>query len=349
MLNFKERRTTTPTVKVLPSIIPSILISSTALSKMSVFVDECSDEIGWLGTAYKNEEHNFININDVFLFDQEVHATTTEITPEGLSDFATELLEQPDGIDIWNNMKIWGHSHVRMAVSPSGQDDSQMATFSESGHDWFLRLIANKNGEMKIDLYDYKTGVIYLDMPWVEFGDDEDLVLRNQIAQLEAQLEAQRAARIGGIELEIKEEMKVKVRKKSTVVKGFTQSNWQANRQQSLTTQTISNPTKNGGKEQEDSKSTTKKKESERGTSRFGKRGYNDDHYTMDDEILEDFTEADLEYFSQAATLADLEEVLSSEYGYYGYFTLSDLERIYRVALKVEARNYNNQFQGGRY
>ena len=67
------------------------------------------DEVGWLGTVYYNSEHNYYFVSDVFLFDQEVHGTTTEITPEGLADFATELLQREDGMEIWNNMKLWGH------------------------------------------------------------------------------------------------------------------------------------------------------------------------------------------------------------------------------------------------
>src|SRR5690606_11009605 len=108
--------------------------------KMFIYVDECNDEIGWLGTAkiMEGNEHNIVFIDDVFLFDQEVHATTTEITPEGLTEFANELIEMGDkGIEIWNNIKVWGHSHVNLGVSPSGQDDKQMKTFRDGGHDWF--------------------------------------------------------------------------------------------------------------------------------------------------------------------------------------------------------------------
>ena len=205
--------TTKPTVQVLDKCIPAIYINPDALVKMQLFVDGCDDEIGWLGTAYKNKD--YILIDDVFLFDQDVHSTTTEITPEGLSNFAEELLKQSDGVEVWNNMKVWGHSHVRMSVSPSGQDNSQMETFSENGHDWFIRIIANKNGAMRVDLYEYTLGIIYNDLTWYEALSAEERKILRQIDELETQLDNLRKDRKKKFEEEIKKDIVKKVKKKS--------------------------------------------------------------------------------------------------------------------------------------
>lgn len=102
-------------VEVIKECIPNVYIDTVTLAKMKIFIDECNDEIGWLGTAYK--VGNDIVINDVLLFKQEVHSTTTEITPEGLSEFGEEILSQEDGVDLWNSIKVWGHSHANMSVS----------------------------------------------------------------------------------------------------------------------------------------------------------------------------------------------------------------------------------------
>ena len=120
---------------------------------MKYYVQLSNKEIGWLGEAYKNEQSNYIYIKDVMLFKQEVHMTTCEITPEGLSDFAEELLQLKNGMDIWNNLTVWGHSHVNMGVSPSSQDHDQMKVFKDGGHKWFLRIIANKSGELETTLF----------------------------------------------------------------------------------------------------------------------------------------------------------------------------------------------------
>lgn len=208
---FKEN-TSKPTVKILEICAPEVLINPNALVKMQLYVDGCTDEIGWLGTARRND--NIYIIDDVFLFEQEVHGATTEINPEGLSKFAEELLQKPEGMDIWNNMKVWGHSHVNMSTSPSGQDDKQMETFSQNGHDWFIRIIANKNGSLRIDLYDYKLGLIYNELPWEEACSPDELTIIQQINQLESTLDGLRKQRTVQFKDPIKKEIDNKVKKK---------------------------------------------------------------------------------------------------------------------------------------
>jgi predicted small metal-binding protein len=232
-MNFKERAKATTTVKVRDSHIPTVHINESALNKMFIFTDEVEDEVGWLGTAYRDD--NLFVINDVFLFDQQVHGATTEITASGLADFAGELLTKPDGVEIWNNMKIWGHSHVNMGISPSGQDNKQMEEFSEIGHDFFIRLICNKKGELGVDVYDYTNGMEFHNAPWLivhDVAQDEGKLLLEQqleamyqqIDVLEAELTAQEKAQMDSIREPIKEEIKVKVRQFATNVVSYVPS-----------------------------------------------------------------------------------------------------------------------------
>lgn len=123
-----------------------------ARQKMEIYCDLSEGEIGWLAFVEKFDKQGFL-ITDCALLKQEVHSATTEITPEGLLDF-------------WNNtpaerqqhIKLWGHSHVNMAVSPSSQDNEQMEYFKD-GNPWFIRLITNKKREYHIDIYDYENGI----------------------------------------------------------------------------------------------------------------------------------------------------------------------------------------------
>ena len=87
-------------------------------------------------------------------------------------------------MDIWNELRGWGHSHVNMGITPSGQDDNQMETFSEGGHPCFLRIIANKKGEFRIDLYDFQQGILYSNLPWWEETTDFERAIENQITEL---------------------------------------------------------------------------------------------------------------------------------------------------------------------
>lgn len=216
-MNFVQRANAKASLTFEPTIVPVILIDEGALNKMFVYVDECPDEIGWLGTATYDDDANIYSIHDVYLFKQQVHATTTEIKPEGLELFATEILEQPNGIEIWNNIRMWGHSHVNMGLTPSAQDNKQMQEFSQIGQDWFIRLIANKKGELCVDLFHYANGLYFTNVPW-EILDTEDEaneaeILRAQILAMQKELELVTTAKVTALKTGIVAEMKEKVSK----------------------------------------------------------------------------------------------------------------------------------------
>lgn len=202
--------------KIIKGCEPKLYIDNVALDKMKEYIRQSSLEIGWLGTAEKVGNKKYM-ITDVFLFKQEVHSTTTEITPEGLSEFAMELMQQDNGMDIWNNMRVWGHSHVNMSTSPSGQDDKQMETFLENENNFFIRIIGNKKGDFKIDIYDYEVGVLYENMKFDVIYDEDVRIkietITNQINILSAKLNELTMVSsdlVKEVELDIKEKVKKK-------------------------------------------------------------------------------------------------------------------------------------------
>lgn len=151
----------------LPLETPKVFITPLALDKMYYYVDIGSKEVGWLGTAVQIGS-NFL-VEDVFLLKQKVHSTTTEITNDGLGDFTMEIIQtKPDkeAEHIINNLRFWGHSHVNMGTSPSGQDDHQMELFRQRGNPWFIRAILNKQGRLEITVYDYRRGIKVTDAEW---------------------------------------------------------------------------------------------------------------------------------------------------------------------------------------
>lgn len=339
-MDFKQRPTAKTTVSVVQELAPRVGITSEALAKMSIYVDECSDEIGWLGTAHKNEQQNTILIDDVYLFDQDVHGTTTEITPEGLSQFAEELLTMgEEGMEIWNNLRMWGHSHVNMGVTPSGQDNTQMNTFKEGGHEWFIRLIANKQGEMKLDLYDYKHGIIFTDLQWVEVMSDDERQIQDQIDQLYHVLDELQQERVNAYEVAIKEEMKLKVRKMVTTSKyGYwANGKWVPTARTTTTTKNDDEEKKTHGQTSgNDTTANNSNGSTNTDTSTIDREGFYDvvDVFDKDDDVVEQFTNWELIELSDCSTFAELQIELEN-WGYYNYFTDNDIERIYRVMYKV--------------
>lgn len=65
-------------------------------------------------------------------------------------------------------MKVWGHSHVKMATSPSGQDEKQFEELAKNSDDFFIRIITNKTGSLRLDFWDKTTNVTYNCVQWLE-------------------------------------------------------------------------------------------------------------------------------------------------------------------------------------
>jgi len=166
-------------VKVeLMASIPRVLISRLAYNKMWHYVDIADKEISWLGTVVE-DENDFL-IEDVFLLKQEVDHTATEITLDGLAEFGQEILSKPNGIEIYENIRFWGHSHVNMGTSPSPQDEEQMEVLRESEHPFFIRGILNKSGRMEFSIFLYSAGIKIVDAEWA-ISEPIDELIRAEI------------------------------------------------------------------------------------------------------------------------------------------------------------------------
>ena len=152
-----------------------VYILPQARQKMEMYCDLSEGEIGWLGFVEKYEGVGFL-ITDCILLKQEVHATTTEIDPMALIEFWNQTPPEQQ-----SKIKIWGHSHVNMSTTPSGQDDSQMEYFKD-GNKWFIRLITNKKREYHIDIYDYENGLkVHMDQSDLKTYNPAEKELRDQI------------------------------------------------------------------------------------------------------------------------------------------------------------------------
>jgi hypothetical protein len=153
------------TVVEMPKIeTPKIFIHPDAYEDMWHLVDIVGDEVGWLGSVY--QRGNDYVIDEIFMPGQQVHSTTTELTPEGQEVLYNELSQRTDADEIINRIRFWGHSHVNMGVSPSGQDESQMKDFQQNGAEFFIRGIFNKKREAKFDVFLFAAKLVIRDVEW---------------------------------------------------------------------------------------------------------------------------------------------------------------------------------------
>ena len=195
---------------------PDVFITYEALIKMKSYVMQHDKEIGWLGYVNYEPEKNSYTIYDVVLMKQNVSSVTTELSESGLQEYAEKLISEGK-IDELNKVRCWGHSHVNMSTSPSAQDN---ATFEEyyKTCDFFIRIIANKKEDLKLDIAIKSERLIYRDVEWkilwpevlknyaVKISD-----LRDQLERLEKENDEFEQNSLDAIKDAVKEEIKNKV------------------------------------------------------------------------------------------------------------------------------------------
>lgn len=148
--------------------MPKIIFKPKVWAQMEYIVDKCPKEVGWFTLQTYNADTNIFTVYDLILPEQEVTSVETAISGDDLGKAAYEVIEQ--GGDT-SHIYGWFHSHVNMAVSPSGQDETQVEEFIEDLTDTpevpaFIRGIINKQGDVKLDVYYMHHGIAYTCVPY---------------------------------------------------------------------------------------------------------------------------------------------------------------------------------------
>ncbi|OGE75418.1 MAG: hypothetical protein A3K05_00145 [Candidatus Doudnabacteria bacterium RIFCSPHIGHO2_01_48_18] len=143
---------------------PRVLFTRDAFQDNSHLVDICPAEVGWMGHV-RRVGNDFL-IHRIFLVEQEVSGSTCELDSEALAGYAVSCLSEPDGEELFNSIRFWGHSHANMGTSPSGQDESQLHDLANRGGDFFLRGIFNKLGRAEFTIALPSAGIWLRDAEW---------------------------------------------------------------------------------------------------------------------------------------------------------------------------------------
>lgn len=185
-VNFKPHEFK-PRFEVMSSDKSSILfISPLAYEKMRILVTIAADEVGWLGDCYRENWKFFLK--DIFLPGQTASAANSTLTEDGLSELSGELLKSEEGIEIFNNLRFWGHSHANMGTSPSPQDDEQMSLFVGKDVPWMIRGILNKHGKISLTAFLYEENIIINDLPWTIYFETPENLEEDINAQYQAKV-----------------------------------------------------------------------------------------------------------------------------------------------------------------
>jgi len=151
---------------------PEVLFTLKAWTQIKAAVEHCNEEVSWLGLADRFNDSNSFIIEEIFIPQQNVHATTTEITPEGQVELYEMLIAE--GVDT-NRLRYHGHSHHSMGVNPSHQDNTEFLDFDDD-FPFFIRTIHNKKGDIQADVIDRESGLYLEELETdIVFDDNEEI------------------------------------------------------------------------------------------------------------------------------------------------------------------------------
>jgi len=96
----------------------TVWITPEAYNKMYALVTEFEDEVAWHGTVTRDGKNEF-TIEDVLIYPQEVTGSTVITDQKAYAEWLYEF-----DSETFNKIRMQGHSHVNMGVTPSGVDNT---------------------------------------------------------------------------------------------------------------------------------------------------------------------------------------------------------------------------------
>ncbi len=155
----------------------TVFFAPEAWAKMVMLVKEFDQEVAWHGVAQRtgNEDANEYIISDILVYPQTVSGASVEMDTEEYANWIMENVED----ERFNSIRMQGHSHVNMSVSPSSVDlNHQEEILNMLGdEDFYIFMIWNKSFASNTKVYDMKKNVLFenSDVTVKIIGGSEDL------------------------------------------------------------------------------------------------------------------------------------------------------------------------------
>lgn len=137
----------------------TLYFTELAYLKMLTLVREFDKEVAWHGIAKRHDtEEDAYVISDILVYPQEVTGATVNTDQE---KYQMWLMSHED--DVFNNIRMQGHSHVNMGTTPSTVDTSLYERLLDQLDDsmFYIFLIWNKRNEKTIKIYDLAKNVLF--------------------------------------------------------------------------------------------------------------------------------------------------------------------------------------------
>lgn|GEM_PF-6445961 len=132
-------------------------ISEVALLKMVLLTTSFRSEVGWHGVAKKKSGTSF-TIEDILVYPQDAYELSVD-TEQCL--YEQWLYSQPN--EVFNNIRMHGHSHYKFGISPSVKDDLHREKIVEQlvNDMFYIFMIWNRELKIHILIYDREKKCLY--------------------------------------------------------------------------------------------------------------------------------------------------------------------------------------------
>lgn len=138
----------------------TVYFTEIAWLKMQTLIREFDKEVAWHGLAYRcdDETKDEYIIKDILVYPQEVTGSTVNTDQQ---KYQSWLMAHDD--EVFNNIRMQGHSHVNLGVTPSGVDLSLYERILDQLDDsmFYIFLIYNKRGEKTYMIYDMAKNIMF--------------------------------------------------------------------------------------------------------------------------------------------------------------------------------------------
>ena len=137
----------------------SVVFSSIAFAKMTMLVQNFTSEVAWHGVAYRDEaEKNKFYITDILVYPQVVTGSTVNTDQDA---YQTWLYTHED--EVFNNIRMQGHSHVDFGTNPSAVDTAHQEKILSQIDDnmFYIFMIWNKKFEKNVKIFDMANNTLY--------------------------------------------------------------------------------------------------------------------------------------------------------------------------------------------
>lgn len=135
---------------------PKVVFTNEARDKVRALVNVYDKEIAWHGLVNWNPVDREMVIWDILVYPQKTTATTVDADEAEYPLWYSKLTDEQ-----FNSIRMQGHSHVNMGVTPSGVDEAYYKELVSQYKDYYLVMILNKRDEHMFRFYDIDENVIY--------------------------------------------------------------------------------------------------------------------------------------------------------------------------------------------